>query len=237
MPEALEVKKQMVSESGNGHKGVTNQRPVTRLTEVSAAGELGFVRVVCSYTVASAGLSHVLKKAGISHGIETPPGIVPDCLVLVVYDVEDLPEAMGSVREESTGEAGDESPILIFALQNDLDLAEAALRGGARGFVHAGMEPKQILRALSVVSKGEIAAPRELLEFMLANGDSVAKLDALSGRQREILELVAEGHTNAQIASRLFLTESTIKQHLRSAYKILGVTNRSQAAQVMRDVG
>jgi DNA-binding NarL/FixJ family response regulator len=192
---------------------------------------------VCSYSVASTGLCHVLKKAGISHGLEAPPGSVPDCIVLGVRDVEDLPEAMGSVREKSTGEASDNSPILIFALQNDLKLAEAALRGGARGFVHAGMVPKQILRALSVVSKGEIAAPRELLEVMLVNGDGLANLDALSARQREILELVGEGHTNAQIASRLFLAESTIKQHLRGAYKILGVNNRSQAAQVMRDVG
>jgi DNA-binding NarL/FixJ family response regulator len=227
----------MVLNGGNGHKDLIDQRPVTRLSEVNAAGELGFVRVVCSYSVTVAGLFHVLKKAGISHGSEAPPGIVPDCVVLGVDDVEDLPEAMGSVREKGTGEVSDDRPILIFALENDLGLAEAALRGGARGFVHAGMMPKQMLRALSVVSKGEIAAPRELLEFMLGAGDSSANIDALSVRQREILELVAEGHTNAQIASRLFLTESTIKQHLHGAYKILGVKNRSQAAQVMRDAG
>jgi DNA-binding NarL/FixJ family response regulator len=223
--------------NGNGQKGVIYRQSLTRLDEDSAAGNLGFVRVVCSYSVAAAGFFHVLKKTGISHGIEAPPGIVPVCVVLGVHDVKDLPEAMASIWEKSTGEDSDDIPILIFALQNDLDLAEAALRGGARGFVHAGMMPKQILRALSVVSKGEIAAPRELLEVMLANGDSLVKLDALSARQREILELVAEGQTNAQIGSRLFLTESTIKQHLRGAYKILGVKNRSQAAQIMRGAG
>jgi DNA-binding NarL/FixJ family response regulator len=227
----------MVLENGNGHKDVIDRRSVTRLDEDSAAGKLGFVRVVCSYSVASAGLFHVLKKAGISHGLQAPPGVVPDCAVLGVYDVEDLPKTMGSVWEKSMAEARDDSPILIFALQNDLDLAEAALRAGARGFVHAGMIPKQILRALSVVSKGEIAAPRELLEVMLANGDSLVNLGALSDRQREVLELVAEGHTNAQIGSRLFLTESTIKQHLRGAYKILGVKNRSQAARILRGAG
>jgi DNA-binding NarL/FixJ family response regulator len=51
------------------------------------------------------------------------------------------------------------------------------------------------------------------------------------------LELVAEGLTNAEIGKRLFLTESTIKQHLRGAYKILGVENRAQAAKVMRRAG
>jgi DNA-binding NarL/FixJ family response regulator len=228
----------MVPNGGNGHTDLIYRRPLTRLGgEVGAAGKLGFVQIACPDSEMVAGLCRVLKKAGIRHGIEAPPGTFPDCAVLGVHDAEDLAQAMGSAWEKSTGEASGEIPLLIFAPQNDLGLAEAALRIGARGFVHAGMEPKQILRALSVVSEGEIAAPRELLEFVLADGNSSANLDALSARQREILELAAEGHTNAQIARRLFLSESTIKQHLRGAYKILGVKNRLQAAQVMRRAG
>jgi DNA-binding CsgD family transcriptional regulator len=57
------------------------------------------------------------------------------------------------------------------------------------------------------------------------------KTHLLSPRQREILELVAEGLPNAQIARRLFITESTVKQHLHKAYKILGVRNRREAAK------
>jgi DNA-binding CsgD family transcriptional regulator len=55
----------------------------------------------------------------------------------------------------------------------------------------------------------------------------------LSARQREILELVAEELPNAQIARRLFITESTVKQHLHKAYKILGVRNRREAAKFL----
>ncbi len=55
----------------------------------------------------------------------------------------------------------------------------------------------------------------------------------LSARQREILELVAEDLSNAQIARRLFITESTVKQHLHKAYKILGVRNRRAAAKFL----
>jgi DNA-binding CsgD family transcriptional regulator len=53
----------------------------------------------------------------------------------------------------------------------------------------------------------------------------------LSARQQEILELVAKELSNAQIAQRLFVTESTVKQHLYKAYKILGVRNRREAAK------
>jgi DNA-binding NarL/FixJ family response regulator len=49
------------------------------------------------------------------------------------------------------------------------------------------------------------------------------------------LELLSEGLTNAQIAKRLFLTESTVKQHLRQAYKALGVSNRTEAARLLRN--
>ena len=59
------------------------------------------------------------------------------------------------------------------------------------------------------------------------------KTHLLSARQREILELVAEDLSNAQIARRLFITESTVKQHLHKAYKILGVRNRREAAKFL----
>ena len=56
----------------------------------------------------------------------------------------------------------------------------------------------------------------------------------LSTRQREILELGDGGLTSAQIAKSLFLTESTVKQHLRNVYKVLGVRNRTEAAKLIR---
>jgi DNA-binding NarL/FixJ family response regulator len=71
-----------------------------------------------------------------------------------------------------------------------------------------------------------------LLGYLVAK-DS-ADLNVLSACQREILKLVGEGLTNAQIAKKLFLSESTVKQHLRVTYKILGVSNRTEAAKLVR---
>jgi len=123
--------------------------------------------------------------------------------------------------------------ILVFSLHLDLPLARAALRHGARGFIHAGMELDQIARAVDVAHEGEIVAPRKLLEYLIANDDP-ADLDALTIRQREILQLVAQGLGNAQIAKNLFLSESTVKQHLRATYKVLGVSSdRKEAARLI----
>ena len=95
------------------------------------------------------------------------------------------------------------------------------------------MELDQIARAVDGAHEGEIVAPRKLLEYLIANDDP-ADLEALTIRQREILQLVAQGLSNAQIAKDLFLSESTVKQHLRATYKVLGVSSdRKEAARLI----
>jgi DNA-binding NarL/FixJ family response regulator len=91
-----------------------------------------------------------------------------------------------------------------------------------------------VLSAVEVVQKGELAAPRQLLGYFLSQNEN-PKIGGLSARQREIMEMVVEGLSNAQIAGRLYLSESTIKQHLRGAYKVLRVRNRTEAAKTMRE--
>ena len=150
-------------------------------------------------------------------------------VILGVGGVEGPLEGMKRIRRHSPN-----ALIIIFGLYLDLAVAKAALQSGARGFIHAGMQPEQITRAVCVATKGEIVAPRQLLEYLIANED-VVKLNILSARQREILQLVKDGLSNAQIAKSLFLTESTVKQHLRSAYKALGVSNRTEAANLIAD--
>ena len=127
----------------------------------------------------------------------------------------------------------DAPPIVVFSPQLDLPLARDALQAGASGFVHAEMMPDQLVRALTVAAKGELVAPRELLRYVLTK-DHSGDLAALSVRQREILGYVVEGLSNAEIGRRLYLSESTIKQHLRAAYKLLGVSNRTEAANLFR---
>jgi DNA-binding NarL/FixJ family response regulator len=123
---------------------------------------------------------------------------------------------------------------LVLGSQLDLGLAWSALKQGADGFVHAQMHPAQVVRAVEVAQKGELAAPRQLLRYYLSQNEK-PKIGNISARQREILELVVGGLSNAEIARRLYLSESTIKQHLRAAYKVLGVHNRTEAAKTMRE--
>src|SRR5215208_1093016 len=212
--------------------------PARRRLEVVREGTnaakkpLGLVWVLSpSYSITTEGLKQTLEgKADVRIGGESPTGS-PSCVVLHAGGMEEgWREGMGGIRELHPG-----VPLLVLGSQLDLALAWATLKNGADGFVHAQMHPAQVLGAVEVVQKGELAAPRQLLRWYFLNQNENPKIGELSARQREILEMVVEGLSNAEIAARLYLSESTIKQHLRAVYKVLGVCNRTQAAKAMRE--
>ncbi|MDQ3795470.1 MAG: response regulator transcription factor [Actinomycetota bacterium] len=190
---------------------------------------LGLVWIDGPYSVMTLGLEQALaKQAQVHVGREAPEG-VPSSIILCAGRVEDLSESVKRVQEVNP-----RASILVFGLNVDLPLARAAFRMGTRGFIHAEMTPDQVARAVTVAANGEPVAPRELLLHLVAHEEPV-DLNILSARQREILKLVVDGLSNAEIAGRLYLSESTVKQHLRATYKLLGVKNRTEAARLIRN--
>jgi DNA-binding NarL/FixJ family response regulator len=194
---------------------------------------LGSIWLDCErHSVVTLGLKQTLEEQARVYvgqaGLSDPPSSV----ILCSDGKEGLSERVMRAKE-----AHPDTSILVFGIGTDLSVARVALQAGARGFVHAGMSPEQIIRALEIVAKGEMVAPRQLLEHVIEHltaSEEEADLDALSRRQREILGLVVEGMSNAEIGKRLYLSESTIKQHLRAAYKVLGVSNRTEASKLVR---
>ena len=194
--------------------------------ETSAAKPLGLVWVVApSFSITAVGLKEALGgKADVRIGGESPTGS-PSCVMLYAGGMEEgWREGMGGIRELHPG-----VPLLVFGSQLDLELAWAALKQGADGFVHAQMHPAQVLRAVEVVQKGELAAPRGLLGYLLSQNEN-PKLGELTARGREILKLVVEGLSNAQIAARLYVSEKTVKSHVSNILGKLHLADRTQAA-------
>ncbi len=193
---------------------------------------LGTVRVECSYPVLTLALKEILKDAADVYEGRRPRGAQDPSSVILCSNGRDIASEVRRIRKLLPDAA-----VLVFAMDMNAPLAQDALRAGARGVIHAGMRPEQIVRAVQLASEGKIivfesTVSQELLESLLA--EEAADLAALTPRQRQILELVCEGLSNAEIAERLFLTESTIKQHLYTAYKLLNVHNRIQAAKLLQ---
>ncbi len=220
-----------VPELDAARRNVAERRPGPVGEGTSAAKPLGLVWVVTSYPLVAAGLEKALEgEADVRIGGDSVAGS-PSCVVLYADGMEEgFVEGMGRVRGLYPG-----VPLLVFGPRLDLALAWAALKHGADGFVHAAMDRGQVVKAVEVAQKGELVAPRELLRYLVTNQEKGPDVGGLSPRQREILALVAEDLSNAQIAGRLYLSESTVKQHLRTAYKLLGVRNRTEAARMIKD--
>ena len=193
---------------------------------------LGLIWVDCPPSVVTTGLVHALEEQARVHTGSKPPAEAPSCVILYASDQEALSESVERHRELSEHAP----PIMVFGAHLDLPLAWEALKAGASGFIHAGMSLSQLLRAVAVAARGELVAPRELIGHLIARVEP-ANLSALSVRKREVLELVVEGLSNAEIGKRLYISESTIKQHLRTAYKLLEVNNRTEAANLIRHSG
>jgi DNA-binding NarL/FixJ family response regulator len=216
----------------------------TRSTTRAPLAPLGLVWVKSNQRVLSLGLEKALGAgsgagARVHRGHKAPEAEAPSAVIyfppagLVGLDGEEeeaLAQEVQRIRAQAPHAA-----ILVYALAPDLRLARGATKAGAGGLLHTGMPPVQTLRALWAALRGEVVLPRALLRLWVDEQQrrlQEPRID-LSARQREVLELVAEGLTNAEIAERMFLTESTIKQHLRAAYKLLGAKNRTEAAALL----
>lgn len=133
--------------------------------------------------------------------------------------------------------------ILILTMFEDHDSILAAMRAGARGYLLKGARQDEILRAIQTVDDGGAIfnAPiaQRLLNYL---GTSHWKARSnifpeLTDRELEILNLVAAGHNNAQIAQRLFLSPKTVRNHVSNIFHKLEVADRIQAVLQAKKAG
>jgi len=121
-------------------------------------------------------------------------------------------------------------PVVVISALDDAETVSRAMRGGAAGFVPKTSPGDELLGALRQVLAGEIYVPDALQAAMgKVRRRSDAERFGLTPGQSRVLDLLAQGKTNRQIADMLGLTEGTVKIHVSAILKALNVTNRSQA--------
>jgi DNA-binding NarL/FixJ family response regulator len=136
--------------------------------------------------------------------------------------------------------------IIILTTFETEDLVVSALRAGASGYLGKGVEPANLLAAIRTVAAGDSllspSATRTLITRMLAQPTfepsiATALLDELTPREREILLLVARGHSTTEIAERLFITPLTAKTHINRTMVKLQAHDRAQLVIVAYESG
>ena len=108
---------------------------------------------------------------------------------------------------------------------------------GANGFISKSDPPEVVMAALQLVCCGGTCVPSNFTQHATPVPETTAAGSPVTHRQREVLELMAEGCSNKLIAYKLQLTEGTVKQHVAAVLKTLGATNRTQAVAAARSAG
>jgi DNA-binding NarL/FixJ family response regulator len=110
------------------------------------------------------------------------------------------------------------------------------LRFGCKGVLNSQASPAVIRKAAAAVSEGEIWAPRQVISTMLHKCLFQLGPNALTQREKDILELIARGLTNMEIAQTLFIARETVRWHIRSLYSKIGASDRLAAAVYAKEV-
>lgn len=124
-------------------------------------------------------------------------------------------------------------PVVLLSASERPDDVRAALDAGAAGFIPKSTRGSVLLGALRLVLSGGVYVPPLLLDAAPPRRESAG----LSPRQLDVLRLLARGLTNRDIAHALGIAEGTVKSHVMRLYEVLDVTNRTEAAMRMRELG
>ena len=166
----------------------------------------------------------------------------PDAILMDVR----MPRLDGVEATRRIVASGSPARVLILTTYDLDEYVYAAIRAGASAFLLKDVEPVQLVEAVRVVARGDaLLAPTVTRRLLERFADTLpveprplpAELAALTPREREILELVAGGLSNAEIAERLVLGETTVKTHVSSILRKLGLRDRVQAVVLAYEAG
>jgi len=127
---------------------------------------------------------------------------------------------------------------LIFLTREDTDAARfAAVESGASGFIHKSRAAQEVVDAIrTVAGGGSLFTPRAIAQLLNSRREVEAQLERLTPREKEVLRMMAEGVSSREIASRLGISYTTVRTHIRSLGSKMGVHSKLEAIVKAREL-
>jgi DNA-binding NarL/FixJ family response regulator len=154
---------------------------------------------------------------------------------IVLYDTFGQPQ--GDTADLEALVDGNDARVVVFSWNLQEELVRAAFSRGASGYLSKAMTAAEIVDAIEAVHRGETVVPRvpasedgalEDHEVRSA-GDWPGRGQGLTARESEVIALITQGYSNQEIADRSYLSINSVKTYIRTAYRKIGVSRRSQA--------
>ena len=174
-----------------------------------------------------------------AEAVEKGLALKPD---LILMDLQ-MPEGGGLEATRRITTSNPQIHILVVTLFEDDDSVFAALRAGARGYILKDADEEEMMRAIRAIGKGEAifspAIATRLMDYFAGTQKNAEPeiFPELTDREREILQLIARGKSNAAIAAQLTISLKTVRNHVSNIYNKLQVADRAQAAIRAREAG
>ena len=148
---------------------------------------------------------------------------------VVLMDLE-MPRLDGIEATRRITAADPDVAVVVLTSFSDRERILRALDAGAVGYLLKDAEPEELERAVRAAARGDAPLDPKAARALLSARTERSPADELSERERQVLAMVAEGLPNKLIARRLEISEKTVKAHLTSVFRRIGVTDRTQAA-------
>ncbi|MET9886646.1 response regulator transcription factor [Streptomyces sp. NPDC006430] len=232
-----EVQREFAGRRPDGDLAVVS-RPRTTVTVVLADAQPAIRHGVRSVLERSGGIAVVGEAATADEVIAETSRCRPH--VLVVDPLMDEPAGMRVIAQVLS--LRPETGVLAFSSVDDDEVITSALQAGARGYLVKRADADQILRGILAVAAGEAIVDKSIAGRLgalmrQASGPYCYPFPQLTDRERDVLERIAAGKSNAAIARELVLASKTISNRVSVIFGKLGVADRAQAIVLARDAG
>jgi len=189
------------------------------------------VTLVDDYDVVLTGLAHMFDKYRDRVLVSEINANAPlkDSIDIVLYDSFAQPES-DHVEIAELVRNPRARHVVVYTWNFQPELVSSALEQGVSGYLSKTLNARDLVEAVEAVNRGEIVVSEQRRRAPSAPGlDWPGRLDGITDRESEILALITQGKSNAEVASLTYLSPNTVKSYIRSVYRKIGAESRTQA--------